>query len=121
VHLANIPARNPEAPDHAKVLVRGDVDLEVAPRLTDCGRECLDAPEVSTLVIDLTEVTFMDSTGLSALVQIRNVALSKEKRLVVTGVPERVERLFEITGLHDHFGQADDLDLDEHDDGEARG
>ena len=56
--------------------------------------------------IDLSGVTFMDSTGLAMLVGIRNVASGAGMELRLDGTPPRVRRLLEITALADHFGVA---------------
>ena len=56
--------------------------------------------------IDLSGVTFMDSTGLAMLVDIRNVASDAGMELRLDGTPPRVRRLLELTALDDHFGLA---------------
>ncbi|MBO1420243.1 STAS domain-containing protein [Streptomyces sp. FH025] len=52
------------------------------------------------VVLDLSEVTFMDCTGLGALVRARNQADRSGARLVLRGAGRRVVRLLKLTGLH---------------------
>ena len=54
--------------------------------------------------IDLSGVTFMDSTGLVMLVGIRKAATDARMELRLDGTPTRVSRLVEITAVAEHFG-----------------
>ena len=58
---------------------------------------------VNTLRIDLSGVTFMDSSGLNALIGIRTLALARHT-LVVENSSANVRRILEITGLSQAFG-----------------
>lgn len=87
--------------DSRTLVVTGDVDLERAPELIELGTAGLD--EAQTLVIDLGAVTFMDSTGLGALITLRNAAEVQGKRLVLDSVAPRVQRLLDLTNLNDFF------------------
>jgi anti-sigma B factor antagonist len=83
--------------------VSGDVDIATVEELLAEARACLEAT-AQVCEIDLASVTFMDSSGLGALVRIRNLAREQGKQVVLTNVPERLVRLFEVTGLTDAFG-----------------
>ncbi|WP_055590911.1 STAS domain-containing protein [Peterkaempfera griseoplana] len=80
------------------VTARGDIDLATAPSLR---RRLADAlathPEV---VVDMSQVTFMDCAGLSALVDARNRADAHGGRLLLRGTNDKVRRLLTLTGLH---------------------
>ena len=58
---------------------------------------------MSRLVVDLSETTFMDSTGLGVLVNGLRQTGRKHGKLVVGRPTERIMRPFEITGLHNHL------------------
>jgi anti-anti-sigma factor len=51
--------------------------------------------------VDLGSVTFMDSTGLAALIVAREAADARGIRLRLRDVPPRVLKLFTLTGLDD--------------------
>jgi anti-sigma B factor antagonist len=67
-------------------------------------------PATQPLVIDLTEVTLLDSSGLGALVSLLNRARSGEGQLGLICPHRRLRRVFEITGLRRAFVFGDDLD-----------
>jgi anti-sigma B factor antagonist len=83
--------------------VAGEIDLHRAPEIRDMALGMLDAPGCSTLALDLSEVTFIDSTTIGALVDIRNHADSSGRHLVLQRPSQRVRRILEITGLLDSF------------------
>ncbi len=83
------------------VSVIGDFDLGVVePFLTTARGMALDCAE---LVVDLGGVTFIDSSGLSALLQLRMEVTGRGIPLRLDNVRPATHRLFEITGLLDVF------------------
>jgi anti-anti-sigma factor len=78
--------------------VSGEVDLASIGDLIAAARACL-AAAPSVLEVDLAEVTFIDSSGLGALVRIRNEAVERGVQLVLVHLPPAVTRLFEVSGL----------------------
>ena len=54
-----------------------------------------------TLTLDLSDVGFVDSSGLGVLVALHRHAEARGARFVVRSVPPAVQRLFEITRLGD--------------------
>jgi anti-sigma B factor antagonist len=83
----------------ACVAVAGEVDVETAPRMRDALVEAVADGE--QVVVDLGSVTFMDSTGLAALVVAGRVAEARGVRLRLRAVPPRVMELITTTGRHD--------------------
>jgi anti-anti-sigma factor len=83
--------------DSTVVTARGDIDVVSAPSL------CLElAAALAThreVALDLSQVTFMDCSGLRALVHARNLADERGGRLVVRGAGAPVLRLLRLTGL----------------------
>jgi anti-anti-sigma factor len=78
------------------VAIRGEVDVSAAPRLA----EALDAAIRDTegpFVIDLADVEFFDSSGLSALMRARAMLGRENRALLVVCPPGPVRRLFEVT------------------------
>ncbi len=82
----------------AVVTAVGEVDLHTAPQLEAALAEQIAAGH-PRLVVDLSGVGFLDSTGLGVLVKALKAAREGEGwiRLVVTS--PRIARVFEITGL----------------------
>ena len=87
--------------DRGKVVVAvaGEVDLATAPQLAACLLDRTDRD----VVVDLSRVTFLDSSGLSALVA-GNQALRANGHVLRTfGEQDNVRRILEITGLDKVF------------------
>ncbi len=61
--------------------------------------EALIGPPGALIVVDLCDLTFMDSSGLGAIHAARRVALNHGGTLVVTRPNPMVSRVLEITGL----------------------
>ncbi|WP_410588240.1 STAS domain-containing protein [Amycolatopsis sp. lyj-23] len=90
---------------HVVLAVAGEVDLLSAPVLGDGVTAALaEAPEL--LVIDLSEVSFLASIGITVLLEARREAGSRTRVRVVA--PERgvVNRTLQLTGLHEALAVA---------------
>jgi anti-sigma B factor antagonist len=95
---------NDEAVDERTHVVspHGEVDALTAPRL---GRRLLGlADEGKTrVIVDLSNVTFMDSTGIGVLLNSLRQLRSRQGGLVLVCPTERIMRPFQITGLMDQL------------------
>jgi anti-sigma B factor antagonist len=82
------------------VAVRGELDLSTAPALEGPLNETLDSGEGSVL-IDLSECEFIDSTGIALLVRAwqRLEAGENGRAMVICSHNDQVLRVLEITGL----------------------
>src|SRR5665647_2109241 len=87
-----------EGDDTESVALSGEVDIYTAPQFKECMLELLDAG-VDRLVVDLSGVTFIDSTA--RLVTTRAMAPSAlcTRRTPPMSTPSAVERVLSITGL----------------------
>jgi anti-sigma B factor antagonist len=83
------------------VSVSGEVDVYSAPAVKAKLTELLQSG--STAIVDLSEVAFLDSTGLGALVEARAAAAEAGGVLPVVCNQERILKLFTITGLDGVF------------------
>ncbi|TAM90447.1 MAG: anti-sigma factor antagonist [Jatrophihabitans sp.] len=89
--------------------VAGEVDLHSAPALRE-GLESEIERRLHGVVVDLSAVSFLDSTGLGALVSSRTAAGERGVSLPVVCTSERILKLFTITGLDGVFQIFGDLD-----------
>ena len=82
----------------ARLLVRGELDMETGPRLDGQLRE-VEAQRPTVLVLDLRDVSFFDSTGLQIVLDADVRAREEGRRFVVLpgdGEPMRVLELAEV-------------------------
>ena len=86
--------------DGAPVCLRlaGELDMSTAPEL-NAVIDRLAADGARQFLIDLSGLTFCDSTGIAAFVRGDNRASAQGGWLRVTGATGRVERVLQVTGL----------------------
>ena len=81
-----------------RLRVRGELDLATSPALGETlEREIRDGKSV---VVDLSDVTFIDSAGLHTLMRAARLCEANGGGFSVSpGLPAQVRRVFQITGL----------------------
>jgi anti-anti-sigma factor len=98
-------------PGEALVAVSGEIDLTVRDELQDTLSATIDEPGVTKVVVDLSRVSFMDSTGLHVLLTARERAQSAGVGFRVVGATGLVERVLAVTGVLELLtGELPDLD-----------
>jgi anti-sigma B factor antagonist len=95
-------------PDRARVIVvlEGELDFSNAGAVRAALEELRTAGWRS-IVVDLRELTFIDSTGLSLLLEADYVARRQGAALAIVDGSPPVARLLELVGLGDHFDRAE--------------
>ena len=88
----------------AQLNLGGELDLAAKPAVNELVRRRLADAAITRLVIDLTEVTFIDSSGIGTLIGCRNLADRSGKALQVIGAQGRVARVLDLTGVGDLLG-----------------
>lgn len=78
--------------------VAGELDLESAPGLERHLRALIMLP-LSSITIDLTGLSFMDSAGLGALVRVHQTATDLRMDLAVEHPSERIAWMLDLTRL----------------------
>ena len=61
------------------------------------------ADNAKKLVVDLSEITFIDTSGLSVLISAYKMVRAKGGRMVLCGIPANVRMLLELTRLNEIF------------------
>ncbi|MGJ6969286.1 STAS domain-containing protein [Streptosporangium sp. G11] len=97
---------------HCSVLeVGGHLDFVTAPTLTGHVKAVWDRSEGPRLVLEVSQLTFYDSTALAVLAYTRQrVRDTATGRLLVAGVPHGLRQLLYRTGLLAHFELRDSVD-----------
>jgi anti-sigma B factor antagonist len=78
----------------------GELDLATVPILERAFNEALGDHGAAMIVVDLTELAFMDSTGLHLLLQM-NEACEDADRLRIVNGSSAVVRLLDVSGVRD--------------------
>jgi anti-sigma B factor antagonist len=86
----------------ALVALTGELDLATAPQLRACLAPLPEAGE-SQVVLDLSDLDFIDSTGLSVLVMAFSRTQAAGCAMVIRNPKPAVVRILEITGLASVF------------------
>ncbi|MDT4939376.1 MAG: anti-sigma factor antagonist [Pseudonocardiales bacterium] len=90
------------------VRLTGEVDLAVAREIDQLGAAMIETTAASEVIIDMADVTFLDSTGIGALIALRNAAGARGLPLRVEHAGDRVRRILAVTGLDGVFGVGGD-------------
>jgi anti-sigma B factor antagonist len=88
--------------DCALIRVAGEIDVFTASQLRETVLDLI-AGGVSHVIADLRGVEFLDSTGLGAIVGGHKRLRTIDGSLILTASPDRIMRLFRITGLDQAF------------------
>jgi anti-sigma B factor antagonist len=88
------------------VAVRGEVDINTVTRLSEALDEAV-RTSTGALVVDLRDVVFLGSTGLTALVRARAQLGREDRELVIVCPPGPVRRIFELVEIVDLFALFD--------------
>ena len=89
----------------ARLVVNGELDMLTSPILVHEFSLTEQQPELSAILLDLREVTFMDSTGLKVFLDASLRSRNRNRHLLLVGVRPALRRVFDITGttqLLDH-------------------
>jgi anti-sigma B factor antagonist len=79
------------------------MDLHTAPKVEYAIERAVENKDVGTVVVDLGEVAFMDSTALSALMRSKDTLGQRGISLRLAAPSKAVERIFSVTGFEDYF------------------
>ena len=82
----------------AVVAVSGELDLASGPEL-EAELDQLSGPDIQLVVIDLRNLDFMDSTGLSILVRAHQRLAGEGAEMGLVKGSQQVQRLLDLTGV----------------------
>jgi anti-sigma B factor antagonist len=88
-----------EGEEGTLVRLRGRLGIDSSPALRDRLLALLRRQSPAAVVVDLTEVSYMDASGVATLVEGLKIARHRQTTLSLKGLQGRVRHLFEVTGL----------------------
>jgi anti-anti-sigma factor len=83
------------------LVLRGELDMATADELETVIVSCVQS--VSGLTLDLSQLTFMDSTGVKLILLTQDMCRVRRIGFRLTPGPRQVQRVFEIAGLVEYL------------------
>ncbi|MGJ6969084.1 STAS domain-containing protein [Streptosporangium sp. G11] len=94
---------DPAVKETLLLALAGELDYSNAERFHHDLQEAIGEGR-GDLVIDLTDLTFCDSTGIQSFLNTRQTVQDRGGSIVLANLHPRLERLFHLTGLAQAFG-----------------
>ncbi|HUA69597.1 MAG TPA: anti-sigma factor antagonist [Solirubrobacteraceae bacterium] len=101
--LPNLQLDTLETESELTIKLAGELDSGTSPKLFERFEQALASIEGRQMVIDLDEVSFIDSSGLRALILIERRAEEERIALAIAPPPAAVTELLRVTGLADRI------------------
>ena len=89
--------------------LEGEIDLHVSPRVATSLRELV-AKKPAQLLVDLSRVTYVDSSGLAVFIETMQSVEQYGGKFGIVGMQETVRSIFEIARLDQVFRIFPDLE-----------
>jgi anti-sigma B factor antagonist len=88
-----------EKENYFLIKVDGEIDAYHSATFKQKSKEKLSGTSHSKYVIEMSNVTYIDSAGLGAVVSLLKEARNLKKELVLVGLQPQVRKIFEMTKL----------------------
>lgn len=89
-----------------QVNVTGEIDFASAPSMQARLIAAREREHTAKVILDITGVPFIDSTGLQALLHLKRELAKECGALVLLGATDEVMRVLQITGVDNHLALA---------------
>jgi anti-anti-sigma factor len=92
-----------ESDSGTTIKLAGELDSATCPELLERFDNATSGPDARDVIVDLTELSFIDSAGMRALVLIERGAQERDISLTVIPPPAEVTDLLQVTGIAEHI------------------
>jgi anti-sigma B factor antagonist len=99
VTATDLEVTEDEGEEGTLVRLRGRLSIDSSPAFRDLLLATLRRQSSAAVIVDLTEVSYMDASGVATLVEGLKTARNRQTTLSLKGLQGRVRHLFEVTGL----------------------
>ena len=86
-----------------RAALHGDIELSKSPKVRQTLLELVKTHKPVLLILDLTDVPYMDSSGIAVLVEVLKALRENDGKMKLTGASKRVRGLLEISRLDSLF------------------
>lgn len=90
--------------DRSVLTLTGELDIDSVAGLREQAQQHLSGGRCRALTLDLSGLTFLDSSGLGLLLEVRRMARSSNADFRMVNVPAGPARVIAIAGLTETFG-----------------
>jgi anti-sigma B factor antagonist len=97
-------------PGQAILVLHGELDMATGSRLRDVAMAQLAVSGLAKLGLDLADVRFLDSSGISILVDLRKQATDRGIKMEILAMSQRAARILTIVGLAEAFSLPPEAD-----------
>ncbi|MFA5879060.1 MAG: STAS domain-containing protein [Candidatus Margulisiibacteriota bacterium] len=81
------------------IAIKGEIDIYTCQKLNTLLTDVIDEGK-KKIVLNFTDVLYMDSTGLGTVVKAANNLAEKEGKLYIIGVKPTIRKIFEVSGIN---------------------
>ena len=85
------------------VRLRGRLNIDSSPALRDRLLAMLRAQAPEAVIVDFSDVSYIDSSGIATLIEGLKIARKRQTRLCLQGLQDRLLHLFQVTGIETLF------------------
>ena len=97
--LSNLFVKFEEIKSTLIVYLAGELDHHNAEEIRVKIDDKIDTNQINKVILDFSEVTFMDSSGIGVIVGRLKKVTSRDGKMCITNINSRVYRVFELSGL----------------------
>ena len=94
-----------ETTDSSIVYIQGELDLAVAGQFRSAIEPLI--PSDKSVVINLRNLTYIDSTGMGIIIFILKARKEEGKPFIIEDTPPKIKRLFDLTGISKFLPEQD--------------
>ena len=98
-----MPAQVEITGEIARIVLSGDLDFSIQGHLGSAIDQVLSIDIAKEIHVDMTDVTFIDSSVIRALVKLRELAITQDKALSIWNCNEQIREIFMIGGFDQMF------------------
>jgi anti-anti-sigma factor len=87
----------------ARIILSGNLDFSTQEELVAAIDQALNSDAANEIQVDMTDVSFIDSSAIRALLQLQETARGKDKALSIWNCSEQIRETFAIGGFDRMF------------------
>jgi len=87
----------------ANINLSGNVDYSMQEEIRNANQQALSNKQISEIRVDFTEITFLDSSVIRALLTLQKEADAAGKTLILLHCNDNIREVFEIGGFDKMF------------------